>query len=231
MLHTGPNERAAEPTGEDERTKSKSSVVGRGVARFRGTSRMTRVVSALVGAALVGTTAFAATNWLVGLAGGSSGEAQSAAVANLSITAVASPAATNLLFPGGTGDVVATITNPNGFPVTLTAVNLPTNVTYAGGFTTSALSTAQTGCSTSTSAVGWSFATGTSGSSHSLTSPLTVAASGTLTVTFTNDASMGAASPAACESTFFSMPSLTGVTATGGAATATTSPATDAWTS
>jgi hypothetical protein len=50
-------------------------------------------------------------------------------------------------------------------------------------------------------------------------------------VTFTNDASMGAASPAACESTFFSMPSLTGVTATGGAATATTSPATDAWTS
>jgi hypothetical protein len=30
--------------------------------------------------------------------------------------------------------------------------------------------------------------------------------------------------------TYFSMPSLTGVTATGGAATAATSPATDSWT-
>jgi hypothetical protein len=58
-----------------------------------------------------------------------------------------------------------------------------------------------------------------------------VAASGSLTVTFTNDASMTVGSPAACAATFFSMPSLTGVVATGGAATATTSPATDAWTS
>jgi len=52
-----------------------------------------------------------------------------------------------------------------------------------------------------------------------------------LTVTFTNDASMTANAPAACENTYFSLPSLTGVVATGGAATATTSPATDAWTS
>jgi hypothetical protein len=47
----------------------------------------------------------------------------------------------------------------------------------------------------------------------------------------TNDASMLAAAPAACEATFFSMPSLTGVTASGGAATPTTSPASDSWTS
>jgi hypothetical protein len=47
----------------------------------------------------------------------------------------------------------------------------------------------------------------------------------------TNDASMTVAAPSACANTFFSMPSLTGVVATGGAATATTSPATDAWTS
>jgi hypothetical protein len=42
---------------------------------------------------------------------------------------------------------------------------------------------------------------------------------------------MGTTTPAACANTFFSMPSLTGVTATGGAATATTTPATDSWTS
>jgi hypothetical protein len=47
----------------------------------------------------------------------------------------------------------------------------------------------------------------------------------------TNGASMTAAVPAACEATYFSMPSLTGVTATGGAGTTTTSPATDSWTS
>jgi hypothetical protein len=83
--------------------------------------------------------------------------------------------------------------------------------------------------------VTWSFATGSSGSTHSLTSSLTVAASGQaddpLVVTLTNDASMASSAPAACENTYFSMPSFTGVTAAGGAATATSSPATDSWTS
>ena len=65
---------------------------------------------------------------------------------------------------------------------------------------------------------------------------ITVAASGKannpLTVTLTNDASMGLSAPLACANTFFSMPSLTGITATGGGTgTATTSPATDGWTS
>jgi hypothetical protein len=192
---------------------------------------MFKALSGLLGMALVGGGAFAATNWVVGLSAGSSGEAQSSTVSNLTISAVASPSATNQLFPGGTGDVVATITNPNAFPVTVTGVNLPTNLTYANGFTTSALSIAQTGCSSGTSFVLWNFATGTSGSAHTLTSPLTVAANGSLTVTFTNDASMTTSTPAACENTFFSMPSLTGVVATGGAGTATTGPATDSWTS
>ncbi len=190
----------------------------------------------IVGALLAGGGAFAVSNWVIGLNGGSSGEGQSASTANLTITAVASPAASNLLYPGGNGDVVVTISNSNPYPVTVTALQLPTNTTYATGYTTSALSTTQPGClATTPSDVIWNFSTGTSGSSHTLTTPLTVAASGQannpLTVTFTNDASMTAASPAACASTFFSMPSLTGITATGGAATATTSPATDAWTS
>jgi hypothetical protein len=200
--------------------------------RARRQSRLRRVISALVGMALVGGGAFAATNWIVGLNAGSSGEGQSATVQNLTITAVASPGAANQLFPGGNGDVVATITNPNAYPVTITGVNLPTNTTYANGYTSSALTTLQTGCIAATpSDVIWNYSSAISGSAHTLTNPLTVAANGTLTVTFTNDASMTAATPALCENTYFSLPSLTGVIATGGAATATTSPATDAWTS
>jgi hypothetical protein len=192
-------------------------------------------VAVVAGVLLAGAGAFAATNWVVGLNTGSSGEAESGSISNLTITAVASPAATNLLFPGGTGDVVATISNPNGFPVTVTGVDLPAMTTYAAGYTTSALTTAQAGCTVGTSFVAWTLSTAIVGSVHTLTTALTVgpqvgATPGTLTVTFTNEASMGTASVAVCAATFFSMPSLTGVVATGGAATATTSPATDNWT-
>lgn len=200
--------------------------------RLGGRSVTFKVVSGLAGMAMVGGAAYGVTSWIVGLNAGSSGEGQSATASNLTITAVATPAATNQLFPGGSGDVVATITNPNSFPVTLTAVDLPANTVYANGYTTSALSTTQTGCLSSTpSDVTWNYATGTSGTVHTLTTALTVAASGTLTVTFTNDATMTSGAPAACEGTYFSLPSLTGIAASGGAATATTSPATDAWTS
>jgi hypothetical protein len=195
-----------------------------------------KVVSVVLGIVFAGASAYAATNWVVGLNGGSSGEGQSATISNLTITAVASPSASNLLYPGGTGDVVVTISNPNPYPVTITGVQLPTNATYANGYTTSALSTPQTGCISSTpSGVIWNYSSATSGSAHTLTTPLTVAANGQannpLTVTFTNDASMITTTPAACANTYFSLPALTGVAATGGAATATTSPATDAWTS
>ena len=197
-------------------------------------SRKRKIAAAVCGVLLAGTGAFAATNWVVGLNGGSSGEAQSSAVANLTISATSG--GTNQLYPGGTGDVTVSISNPNPFPVTITALQLPTNTTYATGYTTSTLTTTQTGClSTTPSDVVWNFSTATSGSSHTLTSALTVAASGQannpLVVTLTNDASMTAAAPAACAGTYFSMPSLTGITATGGAAVATASPATDAWTS
>jgi hypothetical protein len=198
--------------------------------------RRSKVLAAIFGASLAGGGAFAASNWVVSLGGGSSGEAQSAAVNNLTITAVASPSATNLLYPGGNGDVVVTIANPNPYPVTITAVNLPTSTTYATGYTSSALSATQAGCLAATpSDVIWNYSTVSSGSSHTLGTALTVAASGQsnnpLTVTLTNDASMTSGAPAACENTWFSMPALTGVTASGGAATATTSPATDSWTS
>ena len=199
-------------------------------------SARVKILTAVAGILLAGGGAYAATNWVIGLSAGSSGESRSATISNLSISAVASPSPSNLLYPGGNGDVVVTIGNPNPYPVTITAVQLPTNATYATGYTTSALTTTQSGCLASTpSTVTWTYASGTSGSSHTLTTPLTVGASGQsnnpLVVTLQNDATMGLTAPAACASTFFSMPSLIGVTATGGAATSTTSPATDGWTS
>jgi hypothetical protein len=199
--------------------------------RQRRWSLRGRVLAAALGIVAAGATAFAATNWVVGLNSGSSGEGQSASINNLTVAAIASPAAGNLLYPGGTGDVVLKITNSNAFPVTLTAVQLPTSTTYAAGYTDSALTTPQATCTAANSLVGWNFATAVSGSSHTLTTPLTVAANGTLTVTLTNDATMASTAPAGCANTYFSLPALTGVTATGGAATATASPATDAWTS
>ena len=176
----------------------------------------------------------AATLWVVLLNGGSSGQGQSTTVSNITITAVSSPSPTNLLYPGATGDVVATITNPNSGAVTITAVQLPTNTTYAAGFTNAALTTSNASCTTATpSDVIWNFATATSGSTHTLTTPLVVGANSSLVVTFTNDASMinPTTVPAACEGTYFQLPALTGVTASVGAATATTSPTTDGWTS
>jgi hypothetical protein len=198
---------------------------------LRSWSAKAKILSGITGVVLVGAGAYASTNWVVGLAGNSSGEAASASITNISITAVSSPAPTNTLYPGGNGDVVATISNPNSFPVNITAVDLPTNTTYAAGYSNNTLTTPQSGCSLSTSDVIWNYANGTTGSAHTLTTPLTVGANSSLVVTFTNDATMLAAAPQACASTFFSMPSLAGVAATGGAGTATTSPTTDSWTS
>ena len=206
-------------------------------ARGRRFSWLTKGISVTLGMVVAGVAAYAATNWVVGLTSNSSGEAQSATIGKLTITAVSSPAPGNLLDPGDSGDVVISIANANPYPVTITAVQLPTNTTYATGYTSSALTTTQTGClSTTPSDVTWNFSTATSGSSHTLTTPLTVAASGKannpLVVTLTDDALMGSSAPLACANTFFSMPALTGITATGGGTgTATTSPATDGWTS
>jgi len=165
-------------------------------------SRRSKLAAAVVGALLAGGGAYAATNWTVGIAGGSSGEAKSATVSNLTVAAVATPAAGNLLYPGGNGDVVLTISNPNPFPVTVTGVNLPTSSVFAPG-------SRQVACR----AHSWvarlherrhlELLQRHERSAHALTTPVTVAAfrptGNPLTVTLTNDASMTAASPAACE--------------------------------
>jgi len=197
-------------------------------------SRGSKVASAVVGMLLAGSAAYAATSWVVGLSSGSTGEAQSATITNISITAVASPTPGTLLYPAATGDVEAEIENPNPFPVTVTALDLPADTTYASGFANSGLTVAQTGCSSTTSGVFWNASTSTSGTAVTLRTPLTVAAAttsgdGKLTAMFIDGARMSSSAPAACENTYFSMPSLTGVAATGGGATASSSPVTDSW--
>jgi hypothetical protein len=217
----------ARQTGQEELSRA----TGR---RF---SWLTKVISVTLGMVLAGVAAYAATNWVVGLTSNSLGEAQSATISKLTITAVSSPAPGDLLDPGDAGDVVVSIANANPFPVTITAVQLPTSTTYATGYTSSALTTTQAGClSTTPSDVTWNYSTTTSGSSLTLTTPLTVAASGKpdnpLVVTLSDDAFMSSSAPLACANTYFSMPALTGITATGGGTgTVTTSPTSDGWTS
>jgi hypothetical protein len=192
------------------------------------------LIAGLVGAVIAGATGHAAAGTVVstGSVAASPISTSQATIANLTITAVAKATPRNALYPGANGDAVIKITNPNSFPVTVTAVQLPTNTTYANAYTDSALTMAVTGCTSSTpSGVGWNFATAGSGTSHPLTTPLTVAANGNLSVTLTNDVTMASSAPAACAGAYFSLPSLAGVTATGGAASVTTGPATDAWTS
>ncbi len=59
-----------------------------------------KIVSAVCGIVLAGAGAYAASNWIVNLNAGSSGEGQSASVSNLTISAVASPAANEPALPG-----------------------------------------------------------------------------------------------------------------------------------
>ena len=195
-------------------------------------------MAAAIGVLFAGGAAFGATQWLIGLNAGSNGQAKGAPVSNLTITAIATPTPTNLLYPHGAGDVVVKITNPNKFAVTITKVKLPKSTVYATGYSTSSLTTAKTGCTATAtgSDVSWHYSNGTTGSSHTLHTALTVAGNGQsgdpLTVTFTSDAYMGTTASATCEGIYFKMPALIGVTAYGGgSASATSSPATDKWTS
>jgi hypothetical protein len=198
----------------------------------RRRSKVVVILAAACGFLMATDLAFA-SNWTVGLNGGSSAEAQSGTVSNLTIAAVATPSPTNLLYPGSNGDVVLTITNPNNYPVTVSAIQFPSNLTGAAGYSNSNLSLASAValCDAATSGVTWTYSTVTAGASRTLATPIVVGASGNannpLTVTLTNWATMASTSPAACEGVYFSMPSLNGVSASAGGATVTTTPATD----
>jgi hypothetical protein len=194
--------------------------------------RRAKIASGTAGAMIIGAAVVlaAATNWTVGLTGGN-GSAQSQTVSNLSITPVTTGSFTNQLYPGASGDIQVTITNPNAAPVAVTGVTTPSNSTvHAIGYSDQALTSTQASCTASTSLVDWAFS-GSSAAAHTLATTLVVPANGSLTVTLTNMATMGSASPSACENTYFKMPALTAIAATAGAGTATISPATDSWSS
>jgi hypothetical protein len=186
----------------------------------------------------MGTAAYAVNNGIVGPPTVASDHGGSVAIGQVTIAAAAgagtgagaSPGVTNLLYPGGSGDVMATIANANPYPVTITDVLLPGKTSYAMGYTSSALGTPNASCTAATSFVGWNWSTASGASSHALSRPLTVAADSNLVVTFARDATMGSAAPAVCADTFFAMPPMTGVTLAGGPVVATPSPAVDGWT-
>ena len=144
----------------------------RGLERAFETSRRLKILSVIGGILLAGGGAYGDE---LGrrLGAGSSGESRSASISNLTILAVASPTPSNLLYPGGHGrrgrDRSA---NPNPYPVTITADAAPDeHAAYAAGHTTSASDDdADRGASPPRRAtVTRNFSTGTSGSSHTLT--------------------------------------------------------------
>jgi len=185
-------------------------------------SLLVAVASGIAGFALYGATT------------GTQAVASSGTISNLTVTAVADPGGRAPLYPGGTGEVVVRIANPDPYPVTVTAVGLPGDEANATGYTTRALTTPQAGCAADTpSAVTWNVPTAPGGSRRVLAGALTVGAAGTaedpLTVVIDDAAVMGADAPSACAGAFFSMPALTGVTASVTSAPPTKSPATDTW--
>ena len=201
--------------------------------RRRSWSARTTVIGAIVGACLAGGASYAATTWTLARSGTASGGPTSAPVTNLTVSAVAAPTPfpADLLYPGASGDIAATITNPNAFPVTVTAVRLPSNSTYATGYTYPSLSTVRVGCSATTpSGVTWAHATSTNGSTHTLTTPINVAANSHSTITLIDDAAMGVAAPPTRQNTYFVMPPLIGLIASAGA-TSSALGTTDSWTS
>jgi hypothetical protein len=197
--------------------------------RKRSRARVPKIVSIGLGTILAGVAALAATNWIIGLTSTSHGQAKSMSVVNLTVSAISSPTPATLLYPGSTGTVVIKISNLNTFPVTVTGFDLPTTTTYAAGYTTASLADANITCAatgTTASLVYWRDSTPTPGTAVTLTTAVTLAKDSTLTVTLTGDALMRTASPEGCESTYFSMPSFTGVIATSASAGTTVTSAT-----
>jgi hypothetical protein len=143
------------------------------------------VSAVFVGVALAGSIAFAA--WTTG--GSGSGYVAAGSEVDLTTLSVAA-STTSLLYPTGSADVKVKINNPNTYNVLVTAINNATGSILSGDAT----------CDTS-NGVSYTNQSGT----------WTVPASGTLTVTLTNAASMSNASVNACQGKTFTIPvALTG---------------------
>lgn len=133
------------------------------------------------------------------------------------------------IYPGGSGDVVVTVTNPNDVAVRVTAVDLPSNRSYARGYTSSARTAARAGCTAATSEVMWTGSTRAVDTVRPLATPLVLGARQTAIVTMRNGASMGMSAPAACEGTYFMMPKLIGIGARTDGHARSAVPSVDSW--
>jgi hypothetical protein len=154
--------------------------------KFRRT--ITRVVAGTLTTGVILTAGIAFAAWTAG--GSGNGYAKAGTVGALT-TVDASGSTTAQLYPGGTGDVKISVSNPNAFPVTVTAVS-------GNGTITSDVSACTTG------GTGVTF-TDTSSLS------LVAAASTTTTFTLANKASMSSSSVNACQGAIFTIPvTLTG---------------------
>jgi len=196
---------------------------------FASRARLT-VALALVAAVIAGGVTFG--SWAVGSDPGN-GYAKAKSSANLTLSD-ASASTTAQLFPGGTGDVLVKVTNPNPFAVTITAIVLPGASQLAAGFRDPQLRSPKPGCGPANSQVTWSDST-SQPSVHTLDQPLTVGSrtstTGVLDVRLTGAVTMGSGTPAACAQTFFALPSLTGVRASASSRPPTPSPIADRWVS
>jgi hypothetical protein len=147
-----------------------------------------RVVAGTLTTGVILTAGVAFAVWTAG--GSGNGYAKAGTVGALT-TVDASASTSAQLYPGGTGDVVIKVSNPNSFPVTVTGVSGNGTITSDAGAT----------CNAST---GVTF-TDTTGLSE------VAAASTTTTITLANKASMSSSSVNACQGAIFTIPvTLTG---------------------
>jgi hypothetical protein len=164
--------------------------------------KRTRRVAILTAAGLaVAGGGIALAFWTAG--GSGTGAAASGAAANVTFTG--GTVTGNLLFPGGTGDVVINVDNSNPFPVSVDSLVLPAGAATA--YSDSGQTTLNAACNTGGTGVSWSYAT------KSLTGVIVAAKSGStdgsLTLTLTGGASMDNTSDNSCQSSFFALPNVT----------------------
>jgi hypothetical protein len=150
------------------------------------------VTSVIFGVLMASAVAFAA--WTA--TGSGSGYAK-AGTAQALTTLDASASVTNTLVPGGSGDFAITVSNPNAYPVSVTAVTLNGAAVGSGGI--GACTT--TGVTISQSAI-------------DATLPFTVPAGSTHTDVVASGASMGNTSSNGCQGATFTVPvTLSGASA------------------
>jgi hypothetical protein len=112
------------------------------------------------------------------------------------------------MYPGASADVAVILTNHHSLPIRVRAVRLPSNRTYASGYRNAAHTIPVAGCTAANSGVTWRGSGPRGGTVHALDTPLVIGPHQSLSVLLTNGAQMSTSSPAACEGSYFAMPSL-----------------------